>query len=120
MEALKDSSDKLPGEDKSIYVLPSIPEFKSDLKNMNYVAGEVWNKNTIVILIDPSFIDENLKYTIAHEYHHVVAMEDAEAYTLLERSILEGKADTFAKMIYPDVEIPWLEPLEGYPKEQAQ
>jgi uncharacterized protein YjaZ len=71
---------------------------------MNYVNGYAWNQNILVIMIDPSFLEEHLKYTIAHEYNHVVAMENNEAYTLLEGTILEGKADTFAKMIIQ----PWI------------
>jgi uncharacterized protein YjaZ len=119
MEALKDSADQLPGGNKSVYLLPSIPEFKSELKMGKFVTGEALNKSTIYILIDPSFLEEELKYTIAHEYHHVVAMENDDAYTLLDRSILEGKADTFAKMLYPNVNVPWVEPLTGYSEEQG-
>lgn len=119
VQALKESADQLPGGDKSIYLLPAIPEFKPDLQILNYVTGEAWNKNTIIILIDPSFVEEHLQYTVAHEYHHVVAMEHSSAYTLLERSILEGKADAFAEIVYPKVHVPWSEPLTGQAKEKA-
>ncbi|MGE6486877.1 DUF2268 domain-containing protein [Paenisporosarcina sp. NPDC076898] len=118
-EALKESAEQLPGGNKSVYVMPAIPEMKEFLKVMSYVSGEVWNKNTIIILIDPEFLEEHLKYTVAHEYHHGVALEQAGVYSVLDRSVMEGKADAFAKMIYPNVEVPWIEPLAGPAKEQA-
>lgn len=43
---------------------------------MNYVNGYAWNLNILVIMIEPSFLEEHLKYTIAHEYNRVVAMEN--------------------------------------------
>lgn len=119
VEALKEAAEQLPGGDKSVYIMPAIPEAKAHLKVMSYVSGEVWNKNTIIMLIDPDFLEENLQYTVAHEYHHAVALEHAGVYTVLERSVLEGKADAFGKIIYPNVEIPWIEPLTGSAKEQA-
>lgn len=120
-EALSKSSDQLPGGDKSIYVLPAIPEFSSIMEDMNYSTGSVWNKNSMLILIDSSFLEENLKHTVAHEYHHTVYMETNNTYwyNLLEQSITEGKADTFAKVIYPDVDIPWIKPLSGQIKKEV-
>lgn len=46
-------------------------------------------------------------------------MENGYAKTLLERSVLEGKADAFAKIIYPEMEPAWLQPLSGYYKEHG-
>lgn len=119
VEALKDSSKQLPGGNKSIYVLPYTPESKSMMKTENSVSGEAWNKDTMLIIIDPSFLDKDLKHVIAHEYNHLVAMENNKAETLLEGIILEGKADTFAKTIYPNVDTPWIKPLTGYYKEES-
>ena len=119
IEALKESSDLLPGEDKFIYVLPSTPQNKSSLKTVNYVTGEAFNKYTMIILVDPSFLDKNLKHTIAHEYHHLVAMESEIADTLIELVMLEGKADTFAKKLYPKIDVPWIKPLTGYYEEES-
>ena len=118
IEALKESSDLLPAEDKFIYVLPSIPQNKSALKSMNYVTGEALG-NKMIILVDPSFLDKNLKHTIAHEYHHLVAMENEVGDTLIEKVVLEGKADTFAKKMYPSIDVPWIQPLTGYYKEES-
>ena len=110
IEALIESSDILPGENKFIYVLPYNPQYD--------VTGEAFNKYTTIIMIDPLFLEDDLKYTVAHEYHHLVAMESEVGNTLLESVILEGKADTFAEMMYPTVDVSWSEPLTGdYEKE---
>ncbi|MEK3996697.1 DUF2268 domain-containing putative Zn-dependent protease [Psychrobacillus sp. FSL K6-2365] len=112
-EALLESATLLPGGNKTIHVLPSWPEFGASMKEVNYVGGYVWNKDSILIQIDPSFLEEDLKYTVAHEYHHTVYREmNADIwYSLLENTLVEGKADIFAKTIYPNVYVPWSEPL---------
>jgi len=119
IEALKESSDLLPGENKFIYVLPSTPQNKSMLKKVNYVTGEAFNKYTMIILVDPSFLDIDIKHTIAHEYHHLVAMESEVGDTLLERVVLEGKAEAFSKNLYPSIDVPWVKPLTGHYKEES-
>jgi uncharacterized protein YjaZ len=112
-EALLKSAELLPGENKTIHVLPALPEFNVAMREANYVGGYVWEKDSILIQIAPSFLEEDLKYTVAHEYHHTVYKEmNADVwYTLLENALVEGKADTFAKTIYPNVDVPWSEPL---------
>ena len=105
-EALSDSASKLPGGDKTVHILPARPEF---FLHDKHVFGLVWNENSMLILINPSFLEEDLKYSVAHEYHHTVFMETAvyTPYNLLEDIIVEGKATMFAEIIYPDVENPW-------------
>ncbi|MEK4245912.1 DUF2268 domain-containing putative Zn-dependent protease [Psychrobacillus sp. FSL K6-2684] len=118
-EALEESSDRLSGVDKTIYVFPSFVEEEASLKDLDYVAGGTFGKEHFYLKINPSFTELALKYTVAHEYHHTVAMESGDATTLLERCILEGKADTFAKIIYPQMEPVWQQPLSGYYEEQG-
>ncbi|WP_313894412.1 DUF2268 domain-containing putative Zn-dependent protease [Psychrobacillus sp.] len=118
-EALSTSSEQLPGGNKTIHVMPAIPEFSATMKEMKYVTGEVRYKNSMLILIDPAFSEEDLKHTIVHEYHHLIVKENGYDSTLLDRSVTEGKADLFAKMQYPDTDVPWIEPLTGYSKEQG-
>ena len=74
IEALKKSADELPGGDKKVYVVPANPDFTAAMSEMNYVTGFTLNKNTILIVIDPSFEKEDLEYTVAHEYHHAIYM----------------------------------------------
>jgi len=120
-EALIESSELLPGENKTIHVLPAIPEFNAAIKEINYVGGFVWQKDSMLILIDPLFLEEDLKSTVAHEYHHTVYKETNPNvwYTLLENSIVEGKADVFAEMIYPNTDVAWSEPLSDYDNEKV-
>lgn len=112
-ETLKDSSDKLPGGKKSVYIIPANPTNASTMEVLNGVTGVTWEKDVILLQIEPAFLEEEyLMYCLAHEYHHSVYMENNEldyTTTLLEDVILEGKADTFAKSLYPDVTIPWHE-----------
>ncbi|WP_342559643.1 DUF2268 domain-containing putative Zn-dependent protease [Psychrobacillus sp. FSL W7-1457] len=118
-EALQDSVDNLPGEDKKVYIFPSFMEEEASLKDLEYVGGLVLNKDGFILEINPLFTERSLKYTVAHEYHHTVAMESGYSTTLLERSVLEGKADTFSKTIYPEMEPAWLQSLSGYYKEHG-
>ncbi|SDO12089.1 Uncharacterized protein YjaZ [Psychrobacillus sp. OK028] len=112
-EALATSVDKLPGGDKKIHIMPVTPEIFQYGEDMGNTAGYAWNKNSVVLLVGPSFQKGDLQYTVAHEYHHVVNMDIAGSswYTLLEQSVLEGKADTFATMLYPKVNTPWTKPF---------
>lgn len=110
VDSLKKSADKLqPGADKTIFVLPANPEDKDVMESVLGVSAFAWNENFISLQIAPPFFDQSsLKQAVAHEYHHTVFFENNElGYTLLETVLIEGKADTFAKIIYPDIQMPW-------------
>ena len=104
-QALVDSVNLLPGGNKTVHILPARPEF---FLHDRYVLGVVWNENSMLIVINPSFLEEELKFTVAHEYHHTIYYETVKKrpYDLLENIIVEGKATMFQKMIYPDMEVP--------------
>ncbi|GEM_PF-1926742 len=109
MDALKESADHLPpGASKHIVVLPANPDDAFIMKKMKGVAGVAWNENTLYIQIAPPFLEEgHLQHTVAHEYQHTVLMENPEMAagdSLLDYVMIEGKADTFARLLYPDVE----------------
>lgn len=112
-EALMASAELLPGEAKTVHILPALPETGHMLEEVGFVAGVVWTKTAMFIIIDPRASIDAIKHTVAHEYHHTIYMEhEADAsYDLLEFSILEGKAEAFAKLLYPDFHTPWTEPL---------
>ncbi|KMM38459.1 DUF2268 domain-containing protein [Guptibacillus hwajinpoensis] len=112
-ESLVKAATKLPGGEKTIFVRPIDPQV-SIIKQMNGVAAITLSKDAIVIMLDPSFEKEMLKYVIAHEYHHSVFFEDSENdYSLLNGIIFEGKAESFASRLYPDVSVPWSEPMSS-------
>jgi uncharacterized protein YjaZ len=118
-EALIKSSEHLPGGDKNVYIMPVRPEDNLVINNMEGVSGVTYNEKDIFIQIDPAFSEDTLKYVVAHEYHHainILANGEMVIYTILDRILFEGKADSFAHIIYPEISAPWTEPL---PEETA-
>ncbi|WP_060678743.1 DUF2268 domain-containing protein [Virgibacillus halodenitrificans] len=109
-DSLKKSANELqPGADKYVYVFPANPEDNHVMETMEGVAASAWSENFFAIQIAPPYFEEkSLKQAVAHEYHHTVFFKKNElSYTLLESVLIEGKADTFAKIIYPDIQMPW-------------
>jgi uncharacterized protein YjaZ len=117
---LKKSADKLPAENKSIHIFPahsSIPGIQSYMKELGGITGWTLGKDFIFILIDPTFQESHVISTIAHEYHHTVYLEKLRPASLLDSIIIEGEADTFAKIIEPNVQTPWTAPLSDDKKQ---
>lgn len=113
-EALINSAEHLPGGDKNVYIMPVRPEDKFVIEKMNGVSGVTYNDKDIFIQIDISFSEDMLKYVIAHEYHHainILANGEMAFYNVLDRILFEGKADSFARIVYPEVSAPWTKPL---------
>ncbi|WP_061809592.1 DUF2268 domain-containing protein [Rossellomorea vietnamensis] len=112
-ESLLKSSQELGGTDKTIFIMPISPEDVFPIQNMEGVSGVALDENAVLINIDPSFSEEELKYVVAHEYHHTIRRENNELRkTLIDSFITEGGADVFARSIYPDKTPPWIqEPL---------
>ncbi|ART75431.1 hypothetical protein B4U37_04950 [Sutcliffiella horikoshii] len=114
-EGLEDSTALLTGSEKvRIYLQPHSPDF--NYLEMGGVVAFAADKDVMVLQIDPrKYTEKSIKQTIAHEFHHVVTMEVSDwAYRkhhLLERVIMEGKADTFGKLVYEDYDVAWIEPL---------
>ncbi|WP_142354040.1 DUF2268 domain-containing protein [Fredinandcohnia onubensis] len=121
-QALIKSSNTLPGENKTVYLFPPNPDDMYDINLMGGTAG-LSVKDVIIIQIDPSSFNlDLLEYSVAHEYHHTIYMEGENVNwknTLLDSIIHEGKADTFAKSLYPDINIPWIEPLSAQTEKEV-
>jgi len=114
-EALIHSIEVLPGDDISVYVFPVNPEDQFIIYNIEGISGaSSFRKNNIILMVAPTFTEERLKYTVAHEYNHLVNIENngrKSRSSLLEAMITEGKADAFAKMVYPEIRVPLTEAL---------
>lgn len=113
-EALIKSAEHLPGGDKNVYVMPVRSEDNFVIEKMKGVSGVTYNNKDIFIQIDTSFSEDTLKYLVAHEYHHainILANGEMANYTLLDKILFEGRADSFAHIIYPEISAPWTEPL---------
>ena len=113
-KAIVTSAEWISGGDKTIFVLPFNPDQPSIINDMEGVSGGTLNENVILLLLDPSFSEEALKYTVAHEYNHAIAMESGgRDYSILSFVIMEGKADSFAGILYPEKKVAWLEPMSA-------
>lgn len=116
-KVLINSAKKLPGHDIRVFIMPMRPDNYFGIINMKGVTGVAsFSGDVIVIEIDPSFNNEVFEYAVAHEYHHTVALREQIVFaefteSVLDMVLLEGKAETFAKMLYPEMEVPWIEPL---------
>lgn len=112
-EAIKSSVELLKGGHKTIFIMPLNPDNTTHLREAGGVTGYALSRDAFILNIDPTFSKELLKYSVAHEYNHTVAMENLNLsdHTILNSVILEGKADVFASMVYPD--FTWHEPLSA-------
>ncbi|MEM7798150.1 MAG: DUF2268 domain-containing putative Zn-dependent protease [Chloroflexota bacterium] len=60
-----------------------------------------------------------LAYTVAHEYHHSVwhaLFPNRQLESLADSLVFEGRADSFARLIYHNLYAPW---LNAFPSDQA-
>ncbi|AKG04116.1 hypothetical protein AAV35_004510 [Salimicrobium jeotgali] len=119
--ALEESSSKLPGTDKTIFVMPLNPTNHFPIYNLGGVTGVTLSADTGIVKLAPSYEEEQLKYTVAHEYGHLVEGEGNGGNwgSINELVISEGKADTFARKVYPSVETSWNSPLEKSEKNEV-
>lgn len=115
-DALQRSAAKLPGPDTTVCVIAANPSNWFVKKKMNGVNGWTYGAGKIIIQINPvPGWRTRVPYIVAHEYHHSTwtsqhypadSKED-----LLDRLIFEGKADSFAHVVYPSIEVPWVNAL---------
>lgn len=114
-EAILESAKLLSsGANTSIYLFPVNPEDSFTTYIMDGVTGLAYFGNNVLLMIDPTASKEVIKYAVAHEYHHTVNMTlngEQSVYSVLDTIITEGKADSFATILYPEINPPWIEPL---------
>jgi len=113
--ALERANEHLPGGNYRVFLLPFNPDISSSY--MNGVQGFTLETGDIVLQIDPNIYSKtSLSWLVTHEYHHAVYMNISDYktrdYHLLDHVIMEGKADIFTKILYPDYSVPWIEPLK--------
>ncbi len=114
--SLTKSIKSLGGENKTIYVMPVNPDYKTIQNEMKGVSAITVSKDVIVLFLSPTYEKEMLEYVVAHEYHHSVFLENqngTEGINLLNGFVFEGKADSFASHLYPEANPPWSEPLSA-------
>lgn len=111
--ALLDSRKYLQNDSVTFYITPSSNFDRKVTIKMNGVNGRTTTSKIISIELDLNLIkwSEVLKNAIAHEYNHSYAFKihppESTKWILLEDLILEGKADSYAHLLYPTVYCPW-------------
>lgn len=111
LEALEKSASHLPSNETTVclFVISPSEHFAKD--NMMGLTGMALGANIFWLQMYPGTDwEKNLHYMVAHEYHHTVWFArhyNDEEFNLLDGIILEGKADSFAKTMYPDGFSPW-------------
>lgn len=111
-EAILRSAELLPGEDINIYIFPVNPEEWHLINTGGGLSGMTFSENDFLLMIDPSVSEETVKYVVAHEYHHSVNfLHDGIPIdsNILDLVVMEGKAESFASIVYPEARIIWKE-----------
>lgn len=116
--ALNKCENSLKSQDTNIWIFPCNPEDNFVKYRMSGVSGVTFCKGKILLFINPTA--ENWKtmlpYAVAHEYHHSTCIETKfkeDRITLLNYMLLEGMADSFANILYPDRNVPWVSSISG-------
>ena len=123
-KALINISEVLRGPHTTVYLQVIDPIYKNYIpKNLQTgLVAHTFGSGRIFIAIDPTtstWRDQLLKI-VAHEYHHSVWISrnfKTVNFSLLEYLILEGRADSFSNLVYPNIESPWTN-IFGRKKEQ--
>ncbi|MCT4780458.1 MULTISPECIES: DUF2268 domain-containing protein [Exiguobacterium] len=114
-KSLQRSIKELPRQnDLVVLVAPISPDDPSHNKKMEGVSGIALSKDLFVLYLDVDFAEPMLAYTTAHEYHHTVVAEQLSTSSVTDNIVTEGKADLFAKDLYPDVNPLWTQPLVAH------
>ena len=103
---------ELPGPKTKILFIPANPEYSGYYRQFKIgVVAITVGAGKIIVSIDPTsdYWEEQLPYVLAHEYHHSVWTSRnfiTADFTPLEYLVFEGKADSFAKNLFPKIDMP--------------
>ena len=115
--SVKKSYSSIPIAKLKVYILPPKGELNFMSESMSGIYGLTAGNDAILISIDTSQNGwkKMLPYAIAHEYYHAYWTKEnyhkLTGWNLLDFLCFEGRADYFAKQLYPDVKTPWTEAL---------
>lgn len=115
-QALIKSAQYLDGPSTTVCVIAADPENWFIRKEMHGVNGWTFGSGKIILQIYPTSGWRSwVPYVIAHEYHHSTWTSQFyranQREKLMDRLIFEGKADSFAHLVYPQVRAPWTNAL---------
>jgi len=117
-EALIKSNSHLAGINTTVYIVPSAGDYEQMTDQVGGVSGVTLGSGKILVLVDPTVDNWEtvLLYVVAHEYHHSIwtSYKLGEfGITLLDHLVFEGRADSFAHIVYPEVEVPWTSNIDS-------
>lgn len=115
--ALEKCNSYLAGINTTVYIFPSVGDYEQMTDPLGGVAGVTIGQGKILILVDPTVDnwESVLSYVVAHEYHHSIwtSMQlEENSFTLIDYLVFEGRADSFANIVYPEVEVPWTSSID--------
>jgi uncharacterized protein YjaZ len=117
-KAVNRSNKYLKEDSITFYVQPPNISKSEILNKMGGVTGMTVGGKHILITVDTDVNGwkEGMEYTVAREYLHsywtTTHHDSTFKWTLLRYLAYEGKADIFAKMIYPTAKAPWTSALD--------
>ena len=108
---LEECNKFLPTVHTKVYIFPYDPTDRTFKYKLRGVGGMAAVSGEIFLFINPTHGDweQRIKYVVAHEYHHRIWHDrniSKNRRTILEGLILEGRADSFANIVYPDINAP--------------
>ncbi|MDN7227161.1 DUF2268 domain-containing putative Zn-dependent protease [Planococcus sp. N064] len=112
-EALKKSAETLPGSDKTVHIFPANPAYTHGKTQELNIQGVALDKDVIALFVTSTLLEKDLQHIVSHEYFHMIDMEkgtgdNLASATLLESAVMEGKAEAFAMMNYPESKLDWI------------
>ena len=115
-EALQKSAKVLSGPNTTVCIIVADPQSTFVRDYMNGVSGSTVRAGKIWLEIYPNGDWRDwIPYTLAHEYHHSVWMDrqgrQSKLSDMVDYLVSEGRADSFARLVYPNVAAPWTEAL---------
>lgn len=114
--ALAECRKYLKNDSITIYIMPSTHDMFMKIEGMGGISGITAGSKQIVLTVEPAVYKwaEMLPYNVAHEYNHTYWTKmnfTKSSHNLLDYLVFEGRADSYAHLIYPDIECSWTKPL---------
>ena len=116
--ALIESRKYLKNDSVTIYVLPCTADVEKVLTGKKGAEGLTAGAKQILITVDPEISEwaEMVSYTVAREFEHAywTKMNFNKSYqpTLLDYMISEGRADSYAHLLYPNTVATWTKVMD--------
>lgn len=111
--ALAESRKYLKDDSITIYIIPADYDIEKTINGMGGVLSSKAGSKEMLITIDPEMTSwkEMLSYNIAREYNQAywakMNFKKEDQTNLLDYLLSEGRADSYAHLIYPKTIAPW-------------